>query len=133
MRLSAKAILTYGNVNALSFGDQWTVRAGEPNSLYFQLVDLDQAGLRYMPGIGGSNQPYSVSVTFPSLDNSKVLTIAAVQANASDNSIWMIPITALQMPSSGNVRMAVTEGSTVRNFSVLNLISVEYPLTEGSC
>lgn len=132
MRLSAKAITTFGTINALNFGNEWTVRAGDPNTLYFQLVDLDQDGLRYLAGVGGGNTPASVQVTFPALDDIQVLSIAATQ-DANDKSIWSVVLLPSQTPRSGNVQFAVTEGANVRRFNVLNLMSVEYPLSDGSC
>jgi hypothetical protein len=156
MRLSARPILNYANINSFSPGNQWIVRAGDPNTLYFQLVDLDQGpaniiggviplfgpgasvlsgnlGLRYIPGIGVSNQPVSISVTFPSIDDTKVLTYPATLADPNDGSIWKVTIPALQSPNSGNVQFSVGEGTNIRRFSVLNLISVEFPLSGGSC
>lgn len=154
MRLSAKPIVNWGNVNQYAFGNQWTIRAGDPNTLYFQILDVDQAiqgngpgfgvvfsgitpvgtvaGLRYLLGIGGSNQPYGIKVTFQSIDNSKVVTIIAVQADANDSSIWKINIPANQPISGGNVQFQLTEGSSVRSFSVTNMLSVEQ-LNNGSC
>ena len=42
MRLSAKPIVNYTDINHFSYVNQWIVSAGDPNVLYFQLVDLDQ-------------------------------------------------------------------------------------------
>jgi hypothetical protein len=72
MRLSARAIVNYANINSFSYVNQWIVNSGDPLMLYFQLVDLDQGpyavigtpynilgqnsqlsgnvGLRYIPG-----------------------------------------------------------------------------------
>lgn len=144
MRLSAKAIVTYGNINVFQYGNQWTIRSGDPVTLYFQLVDLDQSvpvqsnslftgltsvgnlyGLRYLAGIGGSNQPYSLTLTFPSTDDTKVITVAAVQADANDSSLWKVTLTANQLPASGNVQFALTEGTVTRRFFVVNLLAVE--------
>lgn len=131
MRLSAKAITNFANINQFDFGNQWTVRAGDSNDLYFQLVDLDQGDLRYMAGVGSSNQPTSIVVTFPSIDDTAVINVSAIQ-DPNDKSIWKIPLGPNQKPNSGQVRFAVSEGSTIRRFAVLNLISVEYP-ENGSC
>lgn len=133
MRISAKALINYFNVNSFSQANQWTIRAAEPNTLYFQLVDLDQDSLRYMAGIGASNQPYSVQVTFPSIDDNAVITLTATQADSADSSLWKISIPSSQTPASGTVVFSLTEGSVIRSFSVLNLISVEYPGNDGSC
>ena len=131
MRLSAKAVVNFANVNNFQTENQWMIRAGEPNTLYFQLVDLDQNSLRYLAGIGVSNQPFQVSVTFPSIDNAKKFTVIAVQADPNDSSLWSVPLTAVQIPQSGNVQFTVAQGSTIRNFNVLNFLSVEYPTNDG--
>lgn len=132
MRLSAKAITNFANINQLDFGNQWTVRAGDPNTLYFQIVDLDQAGLRYMVGSGVSNQPAGVTVTFGSVDDTQVINATAIQ-ETDDKSIWKIVLGPNQTPGSGNVRFAIQEGSVIRRFSVLSLIAVENPDSEGGC
>src|SRR5579871_855890 len=111
MLLSAKAIINWCNVNLYTLGNNWTINAGDPITLYFQIVDTSQAingnnqgfgifsgitpvgttaGLRYLVGIGSSNQPYGVTVTFPSIDQTKVLSYTAVQADANDSSIWKV-------------------------------------------
>lgn len=152
MRLSARAIINYNSVNSFTYTTQWNVRAGDPLTLYFQLIDLDQnasinfpgsgilgftgaasgnyPGLRYLAGVGGLNTPASVVVTFPSLDNAKVITATATQ-DPNDSSIWSVSLSALQIPGTGNVVFAVTEGSKTRNFSVMGLMSVEYPGSDG--
>jgi len=148
MRLSARPLLNYANVNNFSYGNQWIVRAGDPNVLYFQVVDLDQGpsqtignqifgaptlsgnvGLRYMVGASAAA---SIAVTFPSIDDSQAITAQAVQ-DPNDKSIWSVTLGPNQKPNSGNVIFAVTEGSATRRFSALNLISVEYPQNDGSC
>ena len=133
MRLSANLIVSYANVNQFSYENQWQIRAGEPNTLYFQLVDLDQNKLRYLPGIGGSNQPYGVSVKFPSIDDAQVINATAVQADVADNSVWKVSLSASQTPKSGNVIFTVTEGSASRSFKMLNGLLVEFPGNDGSC
>lgn len=130
MRLSAKAIVSFQGINSFTYGNQWTIRAGEPNSLYFQIVDLDQNGLRYMAG--ANSTPVSVSVKFPSIDDAQVVNAAAVQ-ETDDKSIWRVDLTDDEVPHSGNVVFSITENGVTRSFSVLNLMSVEYPGNDGSC
>ena len=129
MRLSARSILNFSDINRFNHSNQWTIRANEPNALYFQLIDLDQDSLRYMAGISAAA---SVTVTFPSIDDAQVITVSAVQ-ETNDKSIWKATLSSTQKPNSGNVLFALTEGATTRRFSVLNLLSVEYPQDEGSC
>lgn len=133
MRLSAKLIKNYANVNSFSYMDQWIIRAGEPSDLYFQLIDLDQNGIRYLAGIGSGNQPVVVQVTFPSIDDAAVLLITATQPDANDSSIWKVSILATQTPNSGNVIFSIAEGAVTRSFGTLNLLSVEFPGSDGSC
>jgi hypothetical protein len=133
MKLSAKAIITFNGINSFVHGNQWSIRANEPNTLYFQIVDIDQANLRYILGVGGGNQPASINVTFPSLDDTNVITKAAQLVDAADGSIWKIDLASNEVPSSGNVIFALTEGSKTKRFNVLNFISVEYPESQGDC
>ena len=133
MKLSARLLVNYANINQFSYQDQWQIRAGEPNVLYFQLVDLDQNSLRHLAGIGVSNQPYSVSVKFPSIDNAQVIVAAATQVDISDSSIWKVSLSATQTPQSGNVVFTVVEGSASRSFNSMNGLSVEIPGNNGSC
>lgn len=129
MRYSAKAIVNFQSVNSFDYDDQWTIRSGEPNTLYFQLVDLDQDELRYFTGLNGSA---SINVTFPSIDDTKVITIAAA-VNANDPSIWAVTLTSTQTPNTGSVLFKITEGANVRSFSVQSMIAVEFPGANGSC
>jgi len=156
MRLSTRPLLNYENVNNFSYGNQWIIRAGDPNTLYFQVFDLDKGpanvigqfvpanqfgansslsgsmGLRYMVGIGSGNQPASMTVTFPSIDDTQVINVTAVQ-DPNDKSIWSVTLGQNQKPASGNVQFAVQEGSSIRRFSSLNLLAVEDPQNDGSC
>jgi hypothetical protein len=156
MRLSARPLLNYANVNSFSYGNQWIIRAGDPNTLYFQVVDLDQGpasvvggpnpifgfqsaqplsgniGLRYMVGVGSQNTPSGVTATFPSIDDTQVIMAQAIQ-DPNDKSIWSVTLGPNQKPNSGNVIFAVAEGNLIRRFSVLNMISVEYPQNDGAC
>jgi hypothetical protein len=159
MRLSAQVITVYCNINMFTYGTEWIIRAGDPNTLYFQIVDLDQttlanisgsstllyggpfnipaglgqiAGLRHLLGIGTSNQPYGVRVTFPSSNSRKAVCLIATQADPNDSSIWQVVIPPNLQPFSGNVLFQVTEGQNIRRFSVLNMISVQSQ-NDGQC
>jgi hypothetical protein len=151
MRLSARPLLNYVNVNNFTYGNQWIIRAGDPNVLYFQVVDLDQgpaqvigridpifgangplsgnSGLRYMVGVSAAG---AVTVTFPSIDDTLVISVPAVQ-DPNDKSIWSVTIGPNQKPASGNVQFAVAEGSSIRRFSALSVLSVEDTTNDGSC
>lgn len=150
MRLSAQLIVNYANVNQFSYDEQWIVRSGDPNTLYFQIVDLDQninnangsnrqnsngpsSSLRYMVGCGSANMPASVQVTFCSIDDSKTLTVVATQPDDCDGSIWAVTLSGTQAVNSGNVFFTVKEGNVTRSFKLTNALAVEFTTTCGSC
>lgn len=138
MRISAKPIVNYANINSFSFGNQWMIRAGDPNRLYFQLVDLDQtdntmckAPLRYLAQPTGAD-PIVITVTFPSIDDATQIQVQATQVTG-DASLWYVDLTAAQIPGSGAVQFAINDNGIIRRFGVLSMISVEYPDNDGSC
>jgi len=153
MKLSANLIRTYNTVNSFTYGD-WSIRANESQNLYFQIVDLDQIpwqtyndvswpgiiqqqsvipnSLRYLTGILAT--PVVVTVTFPSINcNSNALTVTATAVNPSDTSLFMVSLTNLQVPGTGNIIFTVQEGSFTRNFVVQAGITVENPNSTGQC
>jgi hypothetical protein len=160
MRIFAKAIVNYTDVNHFAYANQWIIRSGDQVTLYFQLVDLDQGSLRYMTGVGVSNQPVTVTVTFPSnaaalntfnndtnggfvpfgstlvfpvIDPAQVFVVTAALADPNDPSIWKIVLAPTQIPNSGNVQFSVIEGANPpKKFFVTNMIDVE-PLDNGNC
>lgn len=129
MKLSAKVVKNYANINSFDFGNQWEIRANEPNSLYFQLVDLDRNSLRYIP-VGTA---IAVNVLFPSIDDAAEMTIEAELVDAADGSLWKVDLAADQVPASGNVIVELTVDGVTRRFGLLNGITVEYPGNDGSC
>jgi hypothetical protein len=153
MQLSANLIKSFNSLNSFTFGD-WAIRANEPNTLFLQLVDLDQEpcqvknttswpgqaqspcpnALRYIPGQGVGATPVVVTVIFPALGcNSAALTIVATAVSASDASLYKVDLTALQVPGSGNVIFSVQEGSVTRKFFVMDGISVLDVSSLGQC
>ena len=134
MKISARVVKNYANINNFSFGNQWEIRANEPNTLYFQLVDSDLASkegcqFRYIP-VGTD---IDVNVIFPSIDDDGDLTVAAAPVSAADGSLWKVDLTALQVPASGNVVFELIVDGVTRSFGIVNGIQVEYPGSEGSC
>lgn len=127
MRLSAKIIKNFFGINQFTYGSEWSIREGEPNTLYFQLVDLDQEGLRYLPSSGSS-----VVVTFPALNSANELVKSAVQASVDDKSVWKVDLTASEKPYSGNVKVALTESGVTKRFNILQGLIVE-SLDVGGC
>lgn len=128
MRLSAKPLKNYANINNFDVTTEWNVRDQDVSTLYFQLVDLDKDSLRYMP----TDNIYSIEVTFPALNPVNNVVKVAAQVSALDRSIWKVEILDTDKLSSGNVQFAVTEGSIVKKFSVLQMLNVE-KLNNGGC
>jgi len=161
--LSAKPIISWSNVNMFMYGNQWIVNSGDSLMLYFQIIDTNQAiaslnssnvfggfvgfgspftgvtgvgttaGTRYLLGIGSPNNPYSVQVTFPSIDSNQVLTVNATQADPADSSIWVVSIPANQQIAGGNVQFTVTQGNNISRFNVTNMLDVIFPGNVGMC
>jgi hypothetical protein len=154
---AAKVITSFFNINAFTYGNQWIVNNGDPITLYFQLYDANQAtqasnssgyfgsifsgitpvgptaGLRYLVGIGSNNNPYQVTVTFPSVDLNTAITLIATQVSPADSSIWSVSVPASQAICGGNIQFAIYQGNTINRFSVLNMLDVIFPANNGCC
>jgi hypothetical protein len=130
MRLSALPIISFNSVNSFCTGNQWIIRSGDSNTLYFELIDLDQScgqnncPSRYIAGVGAANMPTSLLVTFMSIDCSNVIQLPATQ-NTSDGSIWSVYLSPTQRPFGGAVKFVLTEGTSTKSFSVVNMLCVE--------
>jgi hypothetical protein len=155
MRLTSVPIINFSNINDFQETSQWTIRASDPNQLYYQLYDLDNVSVppfnplnsgffnaaiqtspqRYIAGVGSSNQPFSMVVTFPSLDPSNTLTFTGTP-DPNDASVWSISLpgyanTALG-PASGNVIFSLTQGINTWTWTVINMVAVEMT-NQGCC
>lgn len=124
MQLSAKMLKNIDSVNAWAYTENWTVHSdgatGENISLYFIIIDKDRENIRYIPASGATMQ-----VTFPALDDTKVISVAATFPFADDRSIMKVDLLSTQVPSSGAVRFALTEASVLKSFRVDGAMSVE--------
>lgn len=155
MRLTSTSIIKFSNINDFHTASQWMIRASDPSTQYFQLFDLDNTSTspynalnsgffnaaiqsspqRYIAGVGSSNQPATMTVTFPSLDPTLTLTYSATQ-DPNDGSVWHFDLpgyaSAGVAPSSGNVIFSLTQGSKTMTWVVQNMIAVEMT-NQGSC
>jgi hypothetical protein len=129
-RLSARPIVGYQNINSFKFANQWQINAGDTVTLYYELIDLDQCGLRYIAGGCVEGVPVGMNVTFPSIDCNQVLKLVAQQSSC-DGSIWSVSISSISTPQTGNVQFQLFEGNNVTNFSVKQLMVVNYS-SDGS-
>lgn len=155
MRLTSAAIINFSNINDFQMASQWTIRATDPNVLYFQLFDLDNIDTvpysapfnwgffginqttpqRYIAGVGVSNQPVVMNVTFPSLDPSRSFIFTATQ-DPNDGSVFSITLPGYSnsniAPASGNVIFSLTQGTKTVTWVVQNMLAVEMT-NQGSC
>lgn len=157
MRLTSTAIINFSNINDFQEASQWTIRASDPNTLYYQLFDLDNMTTssspylplnggffnaaiqsfpqRYIAGVGVSNQPFSMTVTFPSLNVGSTIVLIATP-DPDDASVWSVSLPGYTntgtSPSSGNVIFSLTQGLNVYTWVVKNMIAVEMT-NQGSC
>ena len=131
MRFSAKTLKNVDSLNSWQYAENWIVRqngnTGEASTLYYQLVDLDRDGIRYIP-----SNTATMTVVFESLDDTMVVTKTAVIAFADDRSIWKIQLSAADLPSSGNVIFTLTDGGNSYSFNITNGISVDL-VNAGAC
>ena len=155
MRLTSVPIINFCSINDFQTASQWTIRATDPQTLYFQLFDLDNMSSspytplnwgffnaaiqtspqRFIAGVGSSNQPFSMTVTFPSLDPENTISFTATP-NPYDGSVWSIALpgytNSAQAPASGNVMFSLTQGLTTVSWTVVNMIAVEMT-NQGCC
>jgi hypothetical protein len=155
MRLTSVPIINLCSINDFQTASQWTIRATDPQTLYFQLYDLDNVDTvpysapfnggffginqtvpqRYIAGVGSSNQPVFMTVTFPSLNAGNTITFTAVQ-DPNDGSVFSITLPGYSniayAPSSGNVYFSLTQGTTTVTWVVMNMIAVEMT-NQGCC
>jgi hypothetical protein len=157
-RLTSVPIINFSNINDFQTSSQWTIRATDPQTLYFQLFDLNNqntaspasyfplnggffnaaiqtAPQRYIAGVGMVNQPVVMFVTFPSLNMGATLTFTATQ-DPNDGSVFSINLPGYTnvgvAPSSGNVIFSLTQGISTWTWVVPNMIAVEMT-NQGSC
>jgi hypothetical protein len=124
VKLSARVLKNVDGLNAWAHTDQWTIRetdgVGESVSLYYQIVDLDREDIRHIPSALAAAQ-----VTFPNLDDDKVITLDASFPFADDRSIMKVDLSASQVPASGAVKFSLTDGGVTRTWSLQNAMRVE--------
>ena len=154
-RLTSVPIINFSNINDFQETSQWIIRASDPQTLYFQLFDLANVNTspyaplnsgffnaaiatipqRYIAGVGMSNQPVVMTVTFPSLDAGNAFTFTATQ-DPNDGSVFSITMPGYAnlayAPSSGNVIFSLTQGTTTWTWTVVNMLAVEMT-NQGCC
>ena len=130
MLLSAKVIKNYINNNSWDYTTNINIRGGEPSSFYFQLIDLDRNGIRYISSYDPSL--LSITVNFNSVDDSKKFVLPAVIASVDDKSIWRVNLSGAQTPSSGNLFFTFSENGIAKKFYLMDILKVE-TMNVGAC
>lgn len=92
MKLALVALKNYNNINSFQEVSEISLQQGNPSTLYFRLVDLDQSKdgnhFRFVPASGAT-----MTVTLNNIDLNKIVTkVASMAASADDRSVWSIPI-----------------------------------------
>jgi len=140
MRINAKIIKNVADVNQWEYANVAYVQEGQSNEIYIQLVDLDKTHsaekstalpefpLRYMP----QGTVVTLTATFPNIDSDEQFTITGAQPFADDKSIWRLPLTATDIPASGNFIITLTEDGVEKTFLIRNALSVEL-VNVGGC
>lgn len=147
-RLTSVPIINFANINDFQTASQWTIRATDPQTLYFQLFDLNNVTTtpfsplnsgffnaaitttpqRYIAGVGSSNGPVVMVVTFPSLNAGATLSFTATQ-DPNDGSVFSITLPGYSnvgfAPASGNVMFSLTQGLLTWTWTVINMIATE--------
>ena len=120
MRLGLKLVAA-PSVNQIRPMTEYAIARGEDVEVAFQLVDLDQGGLRYIPATGATVQFQILrsSLVLPAANNSRTtadysIDRAAVCPFSGDASIWKCSLLAIDTSTmvSGGIRVVVTEGSS---------------------
>lgn len=119
MRLGFEIIANVQNVNSFKMPSSYTLYLGNPDTLYFRLVNLDQKDAytgryqRWIPLIADY-----ATVQFASIDSNNNLSKVATQPFAADDrSIWQVPILAGDQIAAGG--MTVTLVSNNQTYTLL--------------
>lgn len=142
MRLSGKILKNVYNVNAWQYVSQTFMTEGNPNTLYVQLVDLDQT-TAIATERSPSNPEYPIryispatsltsTALFDALDADEKITVNGSQPFPGDRSIIKFDLAADQVPNSGNLQITINEDGVTRTFVIRNAINVS-TLNIGSC
>lgn len=142
-RLSAVPLKNVDHENSFQVAEQWIINEGDCLKLYFQLINAERDGIRYIPQTHiRDNDPEPpvitlpvVEVIFPAINAGSTLP-AALAFPGVDGSIWFIEIEPDTEIDSGAVQFKVTERTDkfnedsspkdrVTHFSVENFIQVD--------
>jgi hypothetical protein len=128
MRLSARILDNVANVNNWDHVSEAHISEGEVSSFHFQIINKSKDDIRYLT----QAVAYSVTVSFPSIDDAEDFDVIATQPFSDDKSIWKVSLAASQVPSSGAFVVAIVEDGVERKFKVDQSLIVEL-IENGGC
>jgi hypothetical protein len=126
-------IIKVNSVNSYKKANFLEINQGETADLYFQLIDKDQDGLRYLPASGATCYveiprfpEYMPTISNVRQEVDYSIRRNAVQPFAGDGSIWMMPLTAGDTENimSSDIRVTLTEGSKVSKTLFIQALKV---------
>lgn len=93
MKLALIALKNYSNINSFQEVTEISLQQGNPSTLYFRIVDLDQStgDGKYFRFVPSSNATMTVTLTDLDINNT-VIKVASMPASLDDRSVWSIPI-----------------------------------------
>ena len=131
MRLSSKILKNVENVNSFETDTTWYVSqegaVGENKILYFQLIDKNKNGLRYIP-----SETATVKVRFSNLEEELVIVKNASIAFGADRSIWRVDLMQEDLVSGGNVAFEIDDNGIKTKWFVVGALTVE-KINSGAC
>lgn len=133
MRLGIKVLNVGASLNSFKQVPFVRIARGETLDLAFQLVDLDQDGLRYIPSAGATVQfqvPRMIDVVVAP-NNSRAyvnntIDRPASQAFSQDPSIWTVSLISQDTSTliSNSIRVVLTEGANTKIATLTQAIKV---------
>lgn len=139
MRLGIQPLVNVSSVNDFDAVRQVLINRGETYDLYFQLIDKNKDGLRYIPGATATvlveiplfAEAFPTELNVRDVQDNSIRR-EATAAFADDRSIWTLPLLAEDTANmtSSSIRVTVTDGASVK-IAVLDLALIVGPEEKG--
>lgn len=123
MRLGIQLLDTSSTVNSMRKITEQSLRQGETVDVCFQLVDLDQASFRYIPGSSSTvfveiprfPEAFSTNANQRDIKDFSVRRYV-VPLFVDDRSTWKLSLSAVETSTlaTGGMRVTITDGSNIK-------------------
>jgi hypothetical protein len=129
MRLGLKMLNSSSTLNSLSYLNQIQINPGDTAVVMFQLVDMDQNSLRYIP-----SSPFSITAKISSSNDDNILNKIPTQPFSQDSSIFQFALNTTETKQLGSVNLNITlsEGASVKS-ALANSVIVASPKNPYQC